>query len=196
MIILVTLVGQLKKMLYSAHKEFTYDVCDRKWPGIDVQLQQYGPYEYVFLLAGTNDLAQEEATTILSNLQALTDKFLASASYVGLLTVPTMGAERSREGIRLVRTAVNDGLEAMTKTHPSRVFLVDTSVALPQIEEDEESMSLWDNDKLHLSEKGSAVIAKTVFAAMLTFQLSLPPSAAAAAAAVMETSTEEADGVL
>jgi len=108
-----------------------------------------------------------------------------------------MGAERSREGIRLVRTAVNDGIEAMTKTHPSRVFLVDTrSAALPQIEEDEESMSLWDNDKLHLSEKGSAVIAKTVFAAMLTFQLSLPPSAAAAAAAVMETSTEEADGVL
>jgi hypothetical protein len=163
-----------EQMLYSAHKELTYDVCDRKWPGIDVKLNRNGSYEYAFLLAGTNDLSRSDANSIVANLQTLTYKFLTHGSFVGLLTVPTLGAEKSLAHIRAVRVAVNEGIQSLVQSNPTRLFLVDTSAALPQIEEDAESMLLWDSDKLHLSEKGSQTIAKTVFAAMQTFKLELP----------------------
>jgi lysophospholipase L1-like esterase len=161
-----------EEMINKASSETVICVCGLDWDGIDTKLKKNEPYEFIFLLAGTNDLSSEESLTIIQNLKVLIHKFSKSSNYVGILTIPTMRAEKFSTSIKDTRAEVNNWIRNESEIDTNlrdRLFVVDTDVALPMNEDDPTSMSLWDRDGLHLTAEGSRRIAETVFQAMQQF---------------------------
>jgi hypothetical protein len=64
------------------------------------------------------------------------------------------------------RSAINSGIQSLAEKYKPRVFIVDSASALingvygtlP-----DEMAAYWDGDGLHLTEKGGAKLAQTVF---------------------------------
>ncbi len=177
-------------MMNKKDRVHNYDVFDNPWKGIQFQLSSIGPnemYEYVFILAGTNDLADSSPpATILRNIESLmnisfakyatlqlhyfnhsNDLYICRSNYVGLLTVPSCRIESFHPDLRDSRLALNSGLRTLVNKYKPRAFLVDASAALPNGPDvTKDQGACWDSDGLHFSPKGSQVLAQTVFDAI------------------------------
>lgn len=90
---------------------------------------------------------------------------------MGMLTVPSCSLDSEHSAMQQYRAAINAGIKIVAEKYKPRVFVVDAATALPNGPRStlsEEVAALWDEDGLHLSERGSARLAQAVFDTLKT----------------------------
>jgi lysophospholipase L1-like esterase len=139
------------------------DFCGRDGKGLRV-LTRNKDYDWVFLLAGTNDLGMDiEAGEIFENICTLIDVCVdVGVRNVGIMTVPACGLEWKYPPLREERTKLNGfivNLPYHQKYQGLSIHPVDITEILPNGEQftrqDKTITSLWDSDELHFSPAGS-----------------------------------------
>lgn len=159
------------QMVDAAEKAGVNDLIHSPGDGLVVLLKQR-KWDLVCLMAGTNDLGYGMSTgDIVENMEILIQHCLRSNPFlkVALLTVPQTGAETKHEMTRKRRAAVDNGLVRLANKYNNRVFLIDTSIALPNPGSDLDSADreLWDEDMLHFSPRGSERLGEYVYTVLV-----------------------------
>lgn len=148
----------------------TFDCFRNEWPGLQYQLDHHRPYEMVCMLASTNDIGTGvDADDIIENIDTLVEIAIERCNRVALILVPPCGLEKPDSRLFQVRKKVNEAIVAIAAKYGDKAVVVDTTAALPNGRRGNltpEVRALWCPDELHLSEKGSTVLAETVFNAI------------------------------
>eukprot|EP01038_Epipyxis_sp_PR26KG_P011171 gene11171-14990_t len=158
-----------EEMVEKMNNEINYDCFDNQWKGLAYELDHdmEKHYDYVFILAGTNDLGTDQnLEDILLHADILLQTCLKRDAKVGILTVPSCSVECYHEDLAAARTELNNALYDFPKKYGSNVFVIDIASALPNGQRERlpiEIQSYWAGDGLHLTEIGSKRLATIVF---------------------------------
>lgn len=145
----------------------TTDFCRQDGKGLEVLLTEKA-YDWVFILAGTNDLGNDVGNEeIFSNLCRLVDMSIgAGVKNVGVLTVPAFGGEWKFAEAQRARIALNAAIGDLASRYSTatNVHGIDICDVLPNGKQDSFKdaavAALWDDDKLHFSKAGSAKLGQ------------------------------------
>jgi lysophospholipase L1-like esterase len=168
-------------MLQQMDSTYCSDFCGRDGQGLRTLVNKK-PYDWVLLLAGTNDLGTDvEADEAFSNICGLIDVCVeAGVKSIGVMTVPACGIEWKLKYLQEERAKLNqfilnlpniDKYAAGTGCCNSVIVPIEITGILPNGEEhtfdDPNVAALWDSDHLHFSEQGSRRLGQHLVSAIL-----------------------------
>jgi len=141
------------------------DVCRRHGKGLKRILRDNGPFDLALIMAGTNDLASNDASqagAVAADIQALH----AACHAVGVRTVvlgipPRDAVERDMRYCRYWKN-VNKQLENWAQATKGLATYIDTAILIPFAR----SNGLWESDGLHLSNAGSRQLGEKLVPAV------------------------------
>ena len=149
------------------------DCCGSEEVGLHIKLQSK-PFQYVLILAGTNDLGSDnEAEPIFENIKALVSACLERhVKNIGVMTVPACSVEWKFPSLAANRLRLNNYIRNIQSGFDERVFSIDITELLPNGEEFSmvrpEVADLWDGDGLHFSPIGSQTLGQFLTKQLLT----------------------------
>jgi len=149
------------------------DVCHRHGKGLKRILSDNGPFDIVLIMAGTNDLARNDASqaeAVIADIKALH----AACHAVGVRTIalgipPRDAVVRDTSYCRYWES-VNKRLENWAHGTEGIATFIDTAVLIPFA-----SNGFWEHDGLHLSKAGSRHLGKKLAPALRSLLQSPPP---------------------
>lgn len=169
-----------KQMVDNCHKSTCADFLQTQGKGLAVLLKDR-KYDWVFILGGTNDLGMGvDNDDVFSNLCRLVEICVnAKVKHVGVLTVPACGAEFKMPALQSKRAALNAAIGDLPSRYAAvagktKVVGIDICELLPNGKkdsfDDEAVAALWDTDRLHFSEAGSAKLGDFLRQFILDYQ--------------------------
>lgn len=121
------------------------DCLEKIWFGLSIQLRQK-KYKYCIILAGTNDLEENNSIDIITNILSIHQIAINEGCKTIALTIPPMRIESVIPEIKEKRQNINDSLKSY-----SEIETIDIS-----------NNNLWDSDGLHFSPEGYDEIANKI----------------------------------
>lgn len=123
-------------------------------------LKNNSPYDYVILLAGTNDLGLRKSTQeIQNNLFSMYESILQSGSHLIAITIPQSGC--SETNYVNSRNTINQAIKVFAKKNKKNVTYVDLESLIPY----EKGGDFWD-DNLHFSRLGYDKMGELIYEAI------------------------------
>jgi lysophospholipase L1-like esterase len=142
--------------------ETTFQMAKR----LDELLKRSLKFDYVCILAGTNDLADdsESAASIFERLQKLYTTTLSAGAKLIVVTIPQAAFDRDHEDYLKKKMEINQMVRQFyeEKKSSGQVEYFDLFSTVPYYGEDGKRSSLWD-DHLHLGPAGYDVFGERVY---------------------------------
>ena len=177
---------QLSKLLRENHPNVTFEVnnkgiygelvCGQMTERLPKVLKEYGPYDIVILLGGTNDIIEAKEgleCTLFEGIKRLHDSAIGEGAKCIALTIPETdvyfkdlgksGLSWVKEEGENIRLTVNDNLRKYVKEYDNKITLCDLAEKFPQQSLSSEDLEKYWSDGLHFTEEGYSRMAQIIY---------------------------------
>ena len=180
---------RLAKLLRENHPHSSFEVdnkaiygelvCGQMTERLPKVLKEYGPYDVVIILGGTNDIIEPKEgleDTLFEGIKRLHGEVTGQGAKCIALTIPETdvyfkdlgkkGLSWVKEEGEKIRLIVNEKLRRSVKEYGEDVRLCDFAKKFPQQSLSEENLKKFWSDGLHFTEEGCNIMAEIIYGDM------------------------------
>lgn len=176
----------LSKLLRENHPNATFDVnnkgiygelvCGQMTDRLPKVLKEYGPYNIVIILGGTNDIIEAKKgleDTLFEGIKRLHDSATGQGANCIAMTIPETdvyfkdlgkrGLSWVKEEGENIRLVVNEKLRKYVNESDNKIILCDLAEKFPQQSLSSEDLEKFWSDGLHFTEEGYNRMAQIIY---------------------------------
>ena len=176
----------LSKLLRENHPNIAFDVnnkgiygelvCGQMTERLPKVLMEYGPYDLVIILGGTNDIVEAKKgleDTLFEGIKSLHSYVIGQGAMCIALTIPETdvsfkdlrkrGLSWVKEEGENIRLVVNDKLRKYVNECDNKVILCDLAEKFPQQSLSSVDLEKFWSDGLHFTEEGYNKMAQIIY---------------------------------